>query len=252
MERRKLNGLIPEKVGLKDIVLASAGMYHSFAIDSYATVWAWGLNTFHQLGLSNARGGNQDMVGAPAQVDSLSPEKHGGARVVQIEGGEHHSVFLFDNGEVWGCGRCDAHQLGLAEDHPAFDGIRERRMAVMTSKQEKVDAAQRTLNAAEDAAAKEEAETDLSAAQASLHAALDEFVPEPVRVCLHLLVLLRHADTGADMFPAHPTIIRGGPSLPSIRSIPTVRQPYSQYLGGHAAQSRGFQIRPRLLMGFRQ
>ena len=186
IERRKLNGLEPERLGLRNIVLVSAGMYHSFAVDVNGTVWAWGLNTFHQTGLTTSKGGDEDMVIIPAQVESLSPGEHHGSRVVAIQGGEHHSIFLFDNGEVWGCGRCDAHQLGLAVDHAAFEGIKQRRADTMASKQKKVDAAVKKVETASGAEAKEDAEQELSAAQASMLAALDEFVPEPVRVRWHL------------------------------------------------------------------
>jgi len=171
-------------VGLRNITLVSAGMYHSFAVNVNGTVWAWGLNTFHQAGLSPAKGGDEEMVGVPAQVEALSPDKHDGSKVIQIEGGEHHSIFLFDNGEVWGCGRCDAHQLGLAEDHPAFEGIRERRADIKAGKQKKLDAAQKKLEMASGEEARQEAQNEVSAAEANLRAALDEFVPEPVRVGL--------------------------------------------------------------------
>ena len=188
IERRKLNGLEPERLGLRNINLVSAGMYHSFAVDAIGTVWAWGLNTFHQTGLTPGKGGDEEMVIVPAQVEALSPDKHDGAKVVQIAGGEHHSIFLLDNGEVWGCGRSDAHQLGLAEDHPAFEGIRERREDARKVKQAKVDAAQKKVDAAVDDEAKEETERELASAQASLAAALDEYVPEPVRVSVWRLV----------------------------------------------------------------
>ena len=178
IERRKLNGLEPERLGLRNITLVSAGMYHSFAVDASGTVWAWGLNTFHQTGLTSSKGGDEDMVIVPAEVEGLSPDKHGGARVVQIAGGEHHSIFLFDNGEVWGCGRYDANQLGLAEDHPASGGLHERRDELIRIKKDKVDAAQKKLDTVQGSEeAREEGEADLSAAQANLAAALDEYVP---------------------------------------------------------------------------
>lgn len=49
--------------------------------------------------------------------------------MTQISGGEHHTLFLLSDGSVWGCGRCDGFELGLADDHPALKGVDERREA---------------------------------------------------------------------------------------------------------------------------
>jgi len=157
-------------------------------VDVNGTVWAWGLNTFHQTGIPSFRGGDEELVIAPAQVDALSPENHGGAKVVAISGGEHHSLFLFDNGEVWGCGRCDAHELGLAEDHPAYEGIKARREETRKRKELNVEAKQKKLDAIVsadevDEEAREKAEMELQEAQASLRMPMGEYVPEPVRIC---------------------------------------------------------------------
>ncbi|ETW75458.1 hypothetical protein HETIRDRAFT_56798, partial [Heterobasidion irregulare TC 32-1] len=126
MERRKTNGLRPEPLHLRDIVLVSAGNHHSFAVDKPGVVYAWGLNQMRQTGVSDERGGEESHIKMPTVVDALHPDKHGGAKVVQISGGEHHSIFLFDNGEVWGCGRSDVGRLGLADDHPAILEIKKR------------------------------------------------------------------------------------------------------------------------------
>lgn len=184
IERRKKNGLAPERLGLRNIVLASTGTYHSFAVNTDGIVWAWGLNTFHQTGISSDKGGDEEMIITPTPVDALSPSKHDGSRVIQIEGGEHHTIFLFDNGEVWGCGRSDANQIGIGKDHPAQQGLQERREEIQEGKQKKVDEAQKKVEAARNKGEEEieEVERELQGAQASLAAAQDEYVPEPVRV----------------------------------------------------------------------
>lgn len=188
LERRRLNGLHPERMGLRNIVHVAAGQYHSFAIDEKGEVYGWGLNTFHQLGITPEKGGDADMIITPSIVDGLSPKAHNGSRVVQIEGGEHHSLFLFDNGEVWACGRSDAHQCGVSKDHPAQDGLKQRRDEIKAEKKVKVDQAQEKLAKLEadgkTEEEKSEAMTDLAAAQASFAAALDEYIPEPVRVSI--------------------------------------------------------------------
>lgn len=187
LARRQLNGLEPERLGLRNIVHVAAGVYHSFAVDSNGTVWSWGLNTFHQTGLTPARGGDEDMVMVPAQVDALSPEHHNGAKVISISGGEHHSLFLFDNGEVWGCGRSDSHQLGISSDHPAMEGVKERSEEIKEERLAKVAKAKKTLetliakgNVDEDE--KKELENAVQAAEIDVNTPQDAYVPEPVRV----------------------------------------------------------------------
>ncbi|KAJ6459704.1 RCC1/BLIP-II [Mycena vitilis] len=114
LERRKINGLRPEALPLKSVVSVFAGNHTSFAVDADGVVYAWGLNQMRQTGVDSA----ETQIKAPTEVDALHPDEHGGARVVEIAGGEHHTHFLFDNGEVWACGRYGSDRLGLADDHP--------------------------------------------------------------------------------------------------------------------------------------
>jgi regulator of chromosome condensation len=186
IERRKLNGLEPERLGLRRIIHVNAGKHHSFALDSAGTVWAWGLNGNRQCGISTDRSeAHEDLITVPTPVDGLHPDQHDGHRVVQISGGEFHSLFLFDNGEVWGCGRNDAHELGLSEDHPAQDQVRERTNEIHEEKQKVIDDAQKALDKISqsgDEAAIAEATTTLQGAQSALRIAPVEWIPEPVRV----------------------------------------------------------------------
>lgn len=118
MERRLLNSTRPDPLHLRKIVTVGAGYFHSFAVDSDGDVFAWGLNQYGQLGLEV---GDETIIWTPTIVPSLSPSELGNdARVVQISGGEHHTVFLLSDGRVFAAGRCDSSQLGVAEDHPAF------------------------------------------------------------------------------------------------------------------------------------
>jgi regulator of chromosome condensation len=43
-----------------------------------------------------------------------------------MTGGVHHSLFLFSNGQVWACGRCDGFETGLGAEHPAMVESKER------------------------------------------------------------------------------------------------------------------------------
>ncbi|WWC93347.1 hypothetical protein V866_000181 [Kwoniella sp. B9012] len=187
IERRIKNSLEPERLGLRNIVLVAAGSFHSFAVDVNGSVWAWGLNTFHQTGLEG-RYADEEMVITPRQVEGLNPENHGGSKVVQISGGEHHSLFLFDNGEVWGVGRSDANELGIPQDHPAYKGIIERREKTQEERQDRVKEKQDKLDhilqqSKVDENQKEKLELELSEAQAALRVPMGEYVPEPVRIC---------------------------------------------------------------------
>ncbi|KIY69747.1 RCC1/BLIP-II protein [Cylindrobasidium torrendii FP15055 ss-10] len=119
LERRKIHGTVPEKVTLgtrgRKGKIVGAGMYHSFAVDHDGEVWGWGLNTMGQLGTGHTSE-NDSVVQLPKKVTGLSPKELGGASVVQIAGGEHHSLFLTSNGKVYACGRSNAGQLGLPAD----------------------------------------------------------------------------------------------------------------------------------------
>lgn len=123
LSRRITSGLRPEPLHLRDIVLVSAGSHHSFAVNSGGIVYAWGLNQMHQTGISDDVGGAQSHVHTPTPVRALHPDLHLGAHVIQIAAGEHHSLFLLSNGEVWGCGRADHGRLGLTDDHPVMLAI---------------------------------------------------------------------------------------------------------------------------------
>jgi regulator of chromosome condensation len=142
---------------LRRIIHVNGGKHHSFALDSSGVVWAWGLNGNRQCGIDTSRPeAHEDIISVPTQVDGLHPDKHNGSRVVEISGGEFHSLFLFDNGEVWGV---------IDEAQKALDKISG------SGDEEAIAAA--TL--------------ELQGAQSSLRIAPVEWVPEPVRVSLPLL-----------------------------------------------------------------
>lgn len=64
---------------------------------------------------------DDSQVQLPTKVQGLSKEALEGDEVVQISGGEHHSVFLTRSGRVFAVGRCNAGQIGLADDDPALE-----------------------------------------------------------------------------------------------------------------------------------
>ena len=123
LERRKIHGTRPEKISLatrsRKGVDVAAGSFHSFAIDNHGDVWAWGLNNWGQTGTGWSSPHNT-VIFRPQKVEALSAESLGHDRVVQVVGGEHHSLFLTKEGKVYACGRMDGGQLGLEDDNPAI------------------------------------------------------------------------------------------------------------------------------------
>lgn len=121
LERRKIHGTAPEKITLgtrsRKAVAIGAGNYHSFAVDDKGDVWGWGLNTMGQTGTGITANAE---VHLPTKVIGLSKEDLCGDTVVEIAGGEHHTIFLTSDGRVFACGRSDGGQLGLEDDDPVF------------------------------------------------------------------------------------------------------------------------------------
>ena len=122
LERRKIRGTQPAKISLatrsRKGVDVGAGSFHSFAIDNRGDVWAWGLNNWGQTG-TGWSSPQSTVILQPKKVEALSAENLGSDRVVQVAGGEHHSLFLTREGKVYACGRMDGGQLGLEDDNSA-------------------------------------------------------------------------------------------------------------------------------------
>ncbi|KAF7355548.1 hypothetical protein MSAN_01471900 [Mycena sanguinolenta] len=129
LERHQVKGTNPQRVILDSralrAVVVGAGTYHSFAVDETGTVWGWGLNTMGQTG-TGYESKDDESVAMPKVVRNLSKEELGGETVVQIAGGEHHTIFLTSGGRVFACGRANGSQLGLAPDDKAFEGDSSR------------------------------------------------------------------------------------------------------------------------------
>ena len=121
LERRKIHGTVPEKIVLgsrsRKAVVIGAGGYASFAVDDKGNVWAWGLNNMGQTGTGQS---DDPEVQRPQKVEKVSASALGdGETVVEIAGGEHHTLFLTSKGNVYACGRSEGGQLGLEDDDEA-------------------------------------------------------------------------------------------------------------------------------------
>jgi len=125
IERRKIHGTVPAKITLgkrsRKAVVVGAGQYHSFAVDDRGDVWGWGLNSMGQTGTGYTFPSDSEVF-SPKKVIGLSKSDLGGETVVEIVGGDHHTLFRTSDGKVYACGRSNAGQLGLPDDHPAFEG----------------------------------------------------------------------------------------------------------------------------------
>lgn len=66
-------------------------------------VYAWGLNNWGQLGV----GKEYDNTFKAVEISALRDKN-----VKKIAGGDHHTLFLLEDGSVYGCGRNDDYQLG--------------------------------------------------------------------------------------------------------------------------------------------
>ncbi len=90
-------------LNLTNVVSMTAGTYHSLAVKSDGTVWAWGFNLYGQLG----SGTNSDS-NVPLQVAGLSG-------VTAISAGYAHSVVVQDDASVWSFGYNNYGQLGVGD-----------------------------------------------------------------------------------------------------------------------------------------
>jgi len=84
------NSSYKENITLPDgAISVSGGKEHFLALTSVGTVWAWGNNTYGQLG-----NGTFSDAQDPAQVTSLTD-------IIGISAGEYHSMALKSDGTVW-------------------------------------------------------------------------------------------------------------------------------------------------------
>jgi alpha-tubulin suppressor-like RCC1 family protein len=97
---------------LTNVVAVAAGDYHTLALRSDGTVWAWGYNWYGQLG----DGTNLNFRINPLQV-SQAPNGVVLSNVVGVAAGENHSIVLRGDGTVWAWGRSN----GWPEGAPDFD-----------------------------------------------------------------------------------------------------------------------------------
>ncbi|KAH9500992.1 RCC1 and BTB domain-containing protein 1, variant 3 [Dermatophagoides farinae] len=83
---------------LENVKLIVCGMSHNFSLTNNGEIYSWGSNDCGQLGL----GDNEDRD-TPCLV-AFSNDDLIDIRIKDIVAGRKHSLFLFENGQLWGCG----------------------------------------------------------------------------------------------------------------------------------------------------
>ncbi|CCK70890.1 Ran guanyl-nucleotide exchange factor KNAG_0F02230 [Huiozyma naganishii CBS 8797] len=111
MDRYKERTLDPRPIGLKHVKYVATGENHCFALKTDGTLVSWGLNQFGQCGVSREiRDGG--LVTKPTRVISLPPDR----KIKCVTGGEHHSIFVMDDGSMYTCGRLDMCEVGISKE----------------------------------------------------------------------------------------------------------------------------------------
>lgn len=115
LERSMMSSLEPRSFGLKNIKFIGSGEFHSFAITTAGKVLSWGLNQYGQCGVDmNIDDGA--VVTKPTEIKALSDKD-----IVYITGGEHHSLAVSANGEVYTFGRYDMKEIGIEKEKLPLD-----------------------------------------------------------------------------------------------------------------------------------
>ncbi|MGH7493184.1 MAG: T9SS type A sorting domain-containing protein [bacterium] len=102
------NRSLPVQVGssFSGVIGMGAGKQHSIALKSDGTVWTWGDNSYGQLGDATTT-----QRTSPVQVKGSGGTGNLTA-IATIQGGDHHSIALKDDGTVWAWGRNQYGALG--------------------------------------------------------------------------------------------------------------------------------------------
>ncbi|KAK4452670.1 putative regulator of chromosome condensation protein [Podospora aff. communis PSN243] len=108
----------------------SCGSYHCFVVDTKSRVIGWGLNNYAELAIEAEVGTDGGFILKPQLVEFLSDKQ-----VIQVAGGEHHSLACTANGELLTWGRIDGHQVGhpseaFTEDNTVWDEKNNPRVLV--------------------------------------------------------------------------------------------------------------------------
>lgn len=107
-----IDQLIPVKVAALEpfnVKMIKCGSSHSFALTDDGQLYAFGGNSFGQLGIGNCtHQTNPTLVKFNQNSDNSTVP-------ISVACGEYHSLFLMSNGDIFSCGRNDSSQLGCIQ-----------------------------------------------------------------------------------------------------------------------------------------
>ncbi|XP_075588817.1 RCC1 and BTB domain-containing protein 2-like [Dermatophagoides farinae] len=90
---------------LKNVKLIACGLFHNLSLTNNGEIYSWGTNHHGELGL-----GDENSRNTPCLVTFLNDNS---IRIKDIAAGQYHSLFLFENGQLCGCGRNYHGELGF-------------------------------------------------------------------------------------------------------------------------------------------
>jgi len=97
------NTNLPEQVVASNVTAIAAGYYHSLFIKNDGSLWGMGLNHNGQLG-DGTYGGSLGYTNQPEQIVA--------SNVTAVVGGYRHSLFLKNDGSLWGMGYNHFGEMG--------------------------------------------------------------------------------------------------------------------------------------------
>ena len=100
---------VPVKI-MEGVATVSAGQYHSLALKTDGSLWAWGKNHFGEIG-NGTYTGIQPGTSTYTNNDKLAPVKIMD-NVAFISAGDDHSMAIKKDGSLWAWGRNTDGQLG--------------------------------------------------------------------------------------------------------------------------------------------
>lgn len=131
-------GLIIESCGAKNVQNIGCGLQASYYIDKKGRLYSWGLNNWGQLGI-----GHNYNTSSPTLVKGIED-------VVEVIGGEHHTVARTGDGSVYSWGKNDDGQVGQGDTYGPWQ--REnlaKRLEVEQQERIKLAEEQKKLHASE-------------------------------------------------------------------------------------------------------
>ncbi|MGH2754652.1 MAG: RCC1 domain-containing protein [Actinomycetota bacterium] len=120
----KVTRMAPVRVGeLTGIVDVAAGHFHSLAVGADGTVWSWGEDPAHSVGMNEVSCEDSPPTRSPVQVDGL-------ADVAEVSTGDFFSVARKSDGTVWAWGLNHRGVVGSddvlgCDPYPAYFGPRQ-------------------------------------------------------------------------------------------------------------------------------